>query len=117
MRKSVIGVTGLIMLGGILPALAAMKPKEIQEAFFNGQPFTASTPQKVKYKMVFTSDGKMTREPLGKAGGKGEGTWKLSGDGFCTSWKGAKSNCFRLVAGENKWSVMQGTTAIAIWTK
>jgi hypothetical protein len=99
------------------PAFAAMAPKEIKDTFFNGQPFTASTPQKVRYKMTFMPDGKMMREPLGKAGGPGEGTWKLSGDGFCTTWKGAKQNCFRLVAGEGKWSVMSGTTAQAIWTK
>jgi hypothetical protein len=96
---------------------AALSPQQIKETFFNGQPFTASTPQKVKFKMVFLPDGKMTREPLGKAGAKGEGTWKLTGDGFCTTWKGAKSNCFRLVTGENKWSVMLGTTPVAIWTK
>ncbi len=114
-------VTGLLVVAfsalGAPAFAAALTPKQIQETFFKGQPFTAATPQKVRYKMTFTPDGKMTREPLGKAGGKGEGTWKLSGDGFCTAWKGAKQNCFRLLAGEAKWSVMSGTTVMAIWTK
>ncbi len=43
--------------------------------------------------MTFTADGKMKRQPIG-SGNKGEGTWKLSKDGFCSTWKGAKDNCF-----------------------
>ena len=97
---------------------ARMTPADIQKTFFNGQTFTASTPSNVKYTMVFTPDGKVTREPTGKAGVKGDGTWKLDKDGFCTAWKGSKPNCFVvLTSGENKWSVMKGTTVIAVWTK
>jgi len=97
---------------------ARLPPSEIQTTFFNGQPFTASTLSNVKYKMTFLADGKMKREPIG-SGNKGEGTWKLSKDGFCTVWSSATvSNCFTLVnAGTNKWSVMKGSTIQAIWTK
>jgi hypothetical protein len=97
---------------------AALAPNDIQTTFFTGQAFTSSTPSNVKFKMVFTTDGKMTREPVGTAGAKGEGTWKLSKDGFCTTWKGSKPNCFQIVtAGDNKWSVVKGTTVVATWTK
>jgi hypothetical protein len=97
---------------------AVLAPSEIQATFFSGQPFTSSTPSNVKFKMVFTADGKMTREPTAKGGAKGEGTWKLSKDGFCTTWKGSSERCFKVVtAGSNKWSIMQGSTAIATWTK
>jgi hypothetical protein len=97
---------------------AGLAPNEIQATFFNGQPFTAATPTSVKFKMVFTADGKMTREPVAKVGGASEGTWKLSKDGFCTTWKGSAARCFRVVAaGNNKWSVMQGSTLVATWTK
>jgi hypothetical protein len=97
---------------------ARLPPSEIQTAFFNGQPFTASTLSNVKYKMTFMADGKMKREPIG-SGNKGEGTWKLSKDGFCTTWSGSTmANCFTLVsAGTNKWSVMKGSTIQAVWTK
>jgi hypothetical protein len=97
---------------------AKLPPSEIQTTFFNGQPFTASTLSNVKYKMTFLADGKMKREPIG-SGHKGEGTWKLSKDGFCTTWGGATmANCFTLVsAGTNKWSVLKGSTIQAIWTK
>ena len=116
----VLFAAGMVVVASITPALAAvLAPNEIQATFFNGQPFTSSTPSNVKFKMVFTADGKMTREPVAKTTGvKGEGTWKLTKDGFCTTWKGSAANCFRvLTAGDNKWSVVKGTTAVATWTK
>src|SRR3977135_4429538 len=110
------------LLAGIGAAGAApgakLPPDEIQTTFFDGQPFTSSTPQNIKYTMVFSADGKMTREPLGKSGVKGEGTWKLSKDGFCTTWKNSAANCFNVVPnGEKKWSIMKGTAAIGTWMK
>jgi hypothetical protein len=98
---------------------ASLAPADVQSTFFNGQPFTSSTPQNIKFTMVFTADGKMTRKPLGKGGAKGEGTWKLSNDGFCTTWNNATtSNCFTLVAsGDNKWSVMKGASSVGTWSK
>jgi hypothetical protein len=112
-------LAGVVAAGWIASAFAAtLAPSDIQSTFFTGQPFTSATPSNIKFKMVFTADGKMTREPLAGTGAKGEGSWKLTKDGFCTTWKGSKANCFRVVtAGENKWSVMKGTTAVATWTK
>ena len=112
-------VAGVAVMASIAPAVAAvLAPAEIQATFFTGQPFTASTTTNTKFKMVFTADGKMTREPVAKSGAKSEGTWKLTKEGFCTTWKGSKANCFRVVsAGDNKWSVMKGTTMVATWTK
>ena len=103
------------------PVLAAppgkLAPNEIQAAFFNGQPFTASTPSNVRFKMTFTADGKMKRVPVG-TGNRSDGTWKLSKDGFCTTWKAANEKCFTVVsAGDNKWSVLKGSTIMATWSK
>jgi hypothetical protein len=103
---------------------AKLSSADIQSTFFTGQPFTAAA-SNVKYKMTFSADGKMKRQPVG-AGSKGEGTWQLSKDGFCTTWSGAKSdakndpkpNCFTIVAaGDNKWSVLKGSTIMATWSK
>jgi hypothetical protein len=113
-------ICALVAGAGLACAAPAGKlaPSDIQSTFFTGQPFTSSTPQNIQYKMLFTADGKMTREPLGKAGVKGDGTWKLSKDGFCTTWKNSPQNCFTLVsAGENKWSVMKGNSLIGTWSK
>jgi hypothetical protein len=121
MRLRIAGaLCALVAATGAAFAAPATKlvPNDIQTTFFNGQPFTSSTPQNIKYTMVFSADGKMTRAPLGKAGVKGEGTWKLSKDGFCTTWKNSAANCYSLVpSGDNKWSVMKGTASIGTWTK
>ena len=116
MRASLVAI--MAALAATTPVVAAtLTPNEIQTTFFTGQPFTASATN-VKYKMVFSTDGKMTREPVGKSGAKSEGTWKLSKDGYCTTWKNGPQNCFAVHnTSDNKWSIMKGTTSIATWTK
>jgi hypothetical protein len=99
------------------PAATKLAPADIQSTFFDGKPFTATTPSNLKFKMTFTADGKMKRQPIG-TGSRGEGTWKLSKDGFCTMWKGGRDSCFTVVsAGDNKWSVLKGSTIMATWSK
>jgi hypothetical protein len=112
-------ICAVLAAAGNASALTRLTPKEIQDTFFDGVEFTSSTPSNIKFKMVFTADGKVTREPVSRAAGlKGEGTWKLSKDGFCTSWKGSKPTCFTLVNVEdNKWSVVRGATTVATWSK
>jgi hypothetical protein len=119
MRAWIAGAAAAALLAGEAWALTKLTPKEIQDTFFTGEPFTSSTPSNIKFKMVFAADGTMTREPVSRAAGlKGEGTWKLSKDGFCTSWKGSKATCFTLVNVEaNKWSVVRGATTVATWSK
>ena len=102
---------------GFADPVAKLAPADIQSTFFTGQPFTAATTSNVKYKMTFSADGKMKRVPVG-SGSKGQGTWELSKDGFCTTWSGSKPSCFTVVtAGDNKWSVLKGSTILATWSK
>ena len=117
-RGAALAAFAVLLTTGASAQPARLPPSEIQTTFFNGQPFTASTLSNIKYKMTFMADGKMKREPIG-SGNKGEGSWKLSKDGFCTTWAGSTlSNCFTLMsAGTNKWSVMKGSSIQAVWTK
>jgi hypothetical protein len=120
MRRLLLGIAAFTAVAGSSVAVAAgrLAPADIKAALFTGQPFTASTPSGVKYKMTFMPDGKMTREQVGGAGSKSEGTWTLSKDGFCTTWKGSQPNCYTLVSSaEKKWSVMKGSGLMAIWMK
>jgi hypothetical protein len=50
------------------------RPSDIQATFFNRRPFTASTPDGTRFKMTFTPDGQMIREPLAHTGYKNNGT-------------------------------------------
>jgi hypothetical protein len=73
-------VIAISMLFGASAALAGepMAPNDIKATFFTGQPFTAASPSGAKFKMTFTPEGKMTREPLEQSGKASAGTWKLS---------------------------------------
>jgi hypothetical protein len=107
-----------VAMSGAAVAAQKMTPKDIQSEFFNGKAFTAATTSGTKFKMTFTTDGKVTREPQDKAGQKGEGTWKLSKDGFCTTWQSKSATCYTLVnVDKNKWSVVKGATTVAVWSK
>jgi hypothetical protein len=117
-QTAVLAVAAMIASTGFGSSSSKLTPDEIKTTFFNGNKFTAATPSGVTFDMVFSRDGKVVRQPTGNGGAKGEGTWKLTKEGFCTTWKGAKANCFRvLTAGDNKWSVMKGTTVVATWSK
>jgi hypothetical protein len=121
MRTLIAAATALIVgitTGIAAPAPARLKPADIQKSFFNGEQFTAATPGGIAFKMVFMPNGKVTRDPVGKSGVRGEGTWKLDKEGFCTTWKGSKPNCFVVVnTDDNKWSVMKGSAVVAVWSK
>ena len=118
MRAVLAGVAGAALLASAALAASKLTPKEIATEFFDGKPFTAATTSGTKFKLTFSGDGKVTREPQDKAGQKGEGTWKLSKDGFCTSWREKSSTCYTLVnVDKNKWSVVKGATTVAVWSK
>jgi hypothetical protein len=102
----------------------ALTGDQIKANFFNGKPFVATSTTRQRFTMVFTPDGKATREQLKKAGESTEktaGTWKVVKEGFCTSWKqGSPATCYRLVPNsldDAKWSVMKGAVTVASWTK
>ena len=117
MRAASLALSGILLSASAFAA-EPMAPNDIQATFFDGKPFTASTTSGTQFKMIFTADGKMTRQPRGKSGKKSAGTWKLDAAGFCTSWKGAEIHCHTVLpSGKNKWSIQKGTTAVAVWTK
>ena len=118
MRAMLAGIALVALLTGAALAASKLAPKEIQTEFFDGKPFTAATTSGTKFKMTFAADGKVTREPQDKAGQKGEGTWRLSKEGFCTSWREKSSTCYTLVnVDKNKWSVVKGAATVAVWSK
>ena len=116
--RAMIAVGAVVLIAGAAYAAQKLTPSEIKTEFFDGKPFTAATTSGTKFKMTFSTDGKVTREPQDKAGAKGEGTWKLTKDGFCTTWKGSAANCYTIVnVDKNKRSVVKGAATVAVWSK
>jgi len=71
MRTPTAAVVAVLLVGSTALAAEPMAPSDIQAIFFNGQPFTGSTPSGgTKFKMTFTPAGKMIREPLAQSGYK-----------------------------------------------
>jgi hypothetical protein len=122
MRTERFVVARVLLVASAAFAAEPMAPSDIQTTFFNGQPFTAASLSGVQFKMIFTPDSKMIREPLGQTGNKSTGTWKLDAKGFCTSWNRAKATCYTIIpSAENKWSIQKRATTIAttvaVWSK
>jgi hypothetical protein len=118
MREGPLAMAGILLSASAALAAERMAPSDIQATFFKGKPFIASTTSGTQFKMAFTPDGKMTRQPSGKLGKKSSGAWKLDELGFCTTWKGAGTNCYTVVAsGKNRWSIQKGSTTVAVWSK
>jgi len=122
LRLGAFAFPALLFGASIVFAAGPMAPSEIQATFFTGQAFTATTPSGTKFKMTFTPEGKITREPLEQSGNKNTGAWKLNAKGFCTTWSHSKANCFTIVpGGKNKWLVQRIATTIAttvaVWSK
>lgn len=122
MRARPLSVLLVLLSAAAAFAADTMAPHDIQKTFFDGKPFTAVSPSGAKFKMTFSPDGKMTREPLAQGGSKSSGTWRLTANGFCTTWEHAKPNCFTVVpSGDSKWSIQRIATTIAttvaVWSK
>jgi hypothetical protein len=113
-----LAIGGTVLVAGAAFAAQKLAPQEIQAQFFDGKAFTAATTSGTKFKLTFAPDGKVLREAQDKAGSKGEGTWKLTKDGFCTKWTGSAQNCYTLInVDKNKWSVVKGAATVATWSK
>ncbi len=87
------------LMGSILGALLAtqsfaadkLTPDVIKTTFFNGQEFTAATPSGLKFKMVFTQDGKVTRTPAGNYGPKARAPGRSPRRGSAPPGRGTNS--------------------------
>jgi hypothetical protein len=93
--------------------------------FLNGVPFVAvlSTESSragygaLKFRMIFSPNGTMTREPI-SGGHSGQGTWRMLGNDICMAWKGASEYCysFQKVA-ESRVEILRDSTTQAVWMR
>ena len=79
------------LIAGAASAAQKLTPKEIQTEFFDGKPFTAATTSGTKFKMTFTTDGKVTREPQDKAGAERRGDLEAVEGGLLHQLEGQRA--------------------------
>lgn len=80
-----------------------MTGEQIREAWFDGRPFVATGPDGTAYRMVFTPDGKATRQAMvGKRPRVVTGFWRVIAEGYCSRWAGNnREKCFNLRKSED----------------
>jgi len=106
MRTKFLVVAGAVLFTSAAFAAEPMVPSDIQAIFFKGQPFTASTTSGIQFKITFTPDGQMTRQPRGKSGKRARALGNLTAQGFAG---------LVVSSGKNKCSIQKGFTTIAVW--
>ena len=101
-----------------LQALAAttLTPAEIQATFETGKPFSSSTPSGTSYTIVLNSDGSASRTPR-RSKVAITGRWRLSKEGYCSTWGKSQENCYRMEKDTGRYKVLDRSgSTVAYWT-
>ena len=92
-------------------------PKEITADFGTGVPFAATTMSGKTIMITLKSDGTAQAVSDGKKKGK-NGKWRLSDNGYCTTWEKSKEHCYRIRQNSSGFDVLDATSVIvAHWAK
>lgn len=94
---------------------------QIKATWFDGQPFVATGPDGVAYRMVFTGDGKAARVAVAAKKAKPVvGWWRVIAEGYCSRWTGTnREKCFnvRKSADGSETVVRFGQQIAATWKR
>ena len=94
-----------------------LKPEEITATFGNGKAFVSSTPSGTSYMLTLNADGTASRLPA-----KGmipiPGKWRVSNDGYCSTWGSALETCYQVQKDGNRYVVVTARGSVAAyWSK
>jgi hypothetical protein len=96
-------------------AAAALTPREIGATFATGTPFSSTTPSGTSYSIVLKSDGSASRTPS-RSNTAIAGTWRLSTDGYCSTWGKSAENCYRVEKDAGRYKVLDKSgSTVAYW--
>ena len=96
-------------------AAAALTPREIGATFATGTPFSSTTPSGTSYSIVLKSDGSASRTPS-RSKTAITGTWRLSTDGYCSTWGKSAENCYRVEKDAGRYKVFDKSgSTVAYW--
>ena len=96
-------------------AAAALTPAEIQATFATGTPFSSTTTSGTAYSIVLKTDGTASRTPR-RSKTPITGTWRLSKDGYCSTWGKSAENCYRVERGAARYKVLDRSgSTVAYW--
>jgi hypothetical protein len=93
-----------------------LTPKEIQATFGTGTPFSSSTPSGTTYTVTLNSDGTASRLPhKGKVAITGK--WRVSKDGYCSTWGKGTENCYKIEKDGDRYKVLDARAGVVAYWK
>lgn len=96
------------------------RAQDFHEEFFSGKPFIQTTlGENNRDRVVLSPDGEMSKQQLAPPGRTGTGTWRRSGDEFCSTFFGSKEYCFELHRTDEGWSISwpKETDVLQTWVR
>ena len=114
-------IAGLIVMTTSFATLAAtppalLTPDQIRTLFGTGKPFTATSVSGIKtYAFTFNPDGSAMERLKGAKKGV-SGKWRVSDNGYCTTWNGGTEHCYTVDKGAKSYEVRDlGGDLISNW--
>jgi hypothetical protein len=94
-----------------------LTPDEIKAIFATGAPFTAESAGGTKRLLTLNPDGTAKIVSKGKKASQ-TGTWRVSSDGYCSTWGKGTENCYLIKKVGKTFEVLTAKKVpIARWSK
>jgi hypothetical protein len=119
MKHTQLALSIFFILGIASSTYAAefLTPDEIKTNFATGVPFTAESAGGTKKMLTLNPDGTAKVVSKGKKAGQA-GTWRVSSDGYCSTWGKGTENCYLIKRVGKTFEVLTAKKVlIARWSK
>ena len=94
-----------------------LPPQQIKATFGTGDVFTATSPGGTVYHIVLKPDGSASRTPKNSSAAV-VGTWRLSDNGYCSTWGKNPESCYTIQQSGTKYTVLDKKGSVAAhWSK
>jgi hypothetical protein len=121
MKSANVAAGAMIYFGVVSSAMGAefLTPDEIKAKFATGTPFTATSASGTAKTITLNPDGSATVKSQGKKKSASEsGKWRLSTDGYCSTWRKGTENCYLVKPAGKQFDVLTAKkVVIAHWSK
>ena len=118
--KLQLSAAGVFFVFGIASSSHAadfLTPDEIKATFATGTPFTAETAGGTIKMLTLEPDGTAKTASKGKKASQA-GMWRVSNDGYCSTWGKGPENCYLIKKVGKKFEVLTAKKAlVAYWSK
>src|SRR5437899_102597 len=95
----------LLGMASAVQAADILTPDQIKATFITGVPFTAEAMGGKTKTITLNPDGSAKIVAKGKKTGQ-TGKWRLSTDGYCSTWDKGTENCYLIKKSGTKYDVM-----------